>query len=100
MEAGLALCAAVLKTLCEGFGEDNPVSRRAACLRLCETEVKYNQVIEKLASKGLLDVVHVPNAVSGQQTLYPILHYGTLRLIKASTAEHVLVSNISPIRRQ
>lgn len=100
MEASLTLCAAVLTTLCEGLGKDNPVSRRAACMVLCETDEIYNQVIERLASQFLLDIVYVPNSATGRDILYPVLHYGTLRLVRASGAEYVLKANLAPLRRQ
>jgi hypothetical protein len=100
MEDNLTLCVAVLTTLCEGLGKDDPISRRAACLALCETEGRYNQVIERLASQFLLDVVYVPNTTTGREVLYPVLHYGTLRLVSSLGAEHVLKSNLAPLRRQ
>jgi hypothetical protein len=31
MEADMTMCAAVLQLLCDGFGKDDPVSRRDAC---------------------------------------------------------------------
>lgn len=101
MEEDLTLCIAVLTALCGGFGKDDPVSRRATCLGLCDNdEETYNKVIERLASQFLLDVVYVPNQSTGREILFPALHYGTLKLVRASGAEAVLRSNLAPLRRQ
>jgi hypothetical protein len=100
MEADLLLCAGVLQVLCNGFGKDDPISRRAACLELCDSEERYNAVIKRLASQSLLDIVYVPNRTTNHETLYPVLHYGTLRLVQLSSAENVLRANLAPLRRQ
>lgn len=100
MEADMTLCAAVLKLLCDGFGKDDPISRREACLTLCESPESYNRVIERLAAQFLLDIVYVPNRSNGKEMLFPVLHYGTVKLVRATSAEVVLRSNMSPLRRQ
>ncbi|KML23291.1 hypothetical protein VL10_12815 [Leclercia adecarboxylata] len=100
MEAEMTMCAAVLQLLCDEFGKDDPVSRRAACLTLCESQESYNRVLERLAAQYLLDIVYVPNRSTGKEMLFPVLHYGTVKLVRASSAERILQSNISPLRRQ
>ncbi|HGH3375919.1 TPA: hypothetical protein ACJILP_000600 [Enterobacter ludwigii] len=100
MEADMTMCAAVLQLLCDGFGKDYPVSRREACLTLCESPESYDRVLERLASQFLLDIVYVPNRTTGKDTLFPVLHYGTVKLVRASSAENVLIANLSPLRRQ
>lgn len=100
MEADMTLCAAVLKLLCEGFGKDDPVSRRDACLAICDSLESYDRVIERLAAQFLLDIVYVPNRTTSKELLFPVLHYGTVKLVRASSAENVLTANLSPLRRQ
>lgn len=100
MEDDLTLCAAILQILCNGFGKDDPISRRSTCLALCGTEESYNHVIERLASQSLLDIVYVPNRATGYEILFPVLHYGTLKLVRSSSAENILLVNLSPLRRQ
>ncbi|EPK3183951.1 hypothetical protein L8P14_05325 [Enterobacter kobei] len=100
MEVDMTLCVAVLKLLCDGFGKDDPISRREACLTLCESPERYDRVIERLAAQFLLDIVYVPNRTTGKEMLFPVLHYGTVKLVRASSAENVLTANLSPLRRQ
>ena len=100
MEADMTLCAAVLKLLCDGFGKDDPISRREACLTLCESPENYDRVLERLAAQFLLDIVYVPSRSNGKEMLFPVLHYGTVKLVRAASAEEVLQSSMSPLRRQ
>ncbi|MCY0771249.1 hypothetical protein OWK27_00780 [Enterobacter cloacae complex sp. 2022EL-00788] len=100
MEADMTLCAAVLQLLCDGFGKDDPVSRREACLALCESLESYDRVMERLAAQFLLDIVYIPNRSTGREMLFPVLHYGTLKLVRAKSAGHVLSANLAPMRRQ
>lgn len=100
MEADMTMCAAVLQLLCDGFGKDDPVSRRDACLTLCGSLESYDRAIERLAAQFLLDIVYVPNPTTGKKMLFPVLHYGTVKLVRASSAENVLRANLSPLRRQ
>lgn len=100
MEADMTMCAAVLQLLCDGFGKDDPVSRRAACLTLCESQESYNRILARLAAQFLLDIVYVRNRFTGKEMLFPVLDYGTVKLVRASSPESVLQSNVSPLRRQ
>ncbi|HDR2401444.1 TPA: hypothetical protein QCH81_002189 [Enterobacter bugandensis] len=100
MEADMTMCAAVLQLLCDGFGKDDPISRREACLTLCESPESYERVIERLAAQFLLDIVYVPDRSNGKEMLFPVLHYGTVKLVRATSAEEVLQSKMLPLRRQ
>jgi hypothetical protein len=81
--------AKFLELLCRWVGKDDPVTRREACLAICRSEERYCRILQELASRFLIDIVSIPDMRTKKEILYPVLHYGTLKLVNASSVKVV-----------